>query len=167
MVSGKKKYKNSNNDIDRIHRDHMTDIIDKQYHHNLHRSFSDGIPRWQNVNKEFQFYTGKENVNILGGHRFPTGKKFPENNGRISSDGKEQLESTTDTRTKDFRIEDLYSKPTRRRISSSDEREAIHKDNRVRFEEKGNIKRTQEHIEDQLKGELVKELIERNSSYQT
>jgi hypothetical protein len=48
----------------------MTDINDKQYHHNLHRSFSDGIPRWQNVNKEFQFYTGKENVNILGSHRF-------------------------------------------------------------------------------------------------
>lgn len=145
----------------------MTDIYDKQYHHNLHRSFSDGIPRWQNVNKEFQFYTGKDNVNILGGHRFHTGKKFQENNGRISSDGKEQLESTTDTHAKDFRIEDLYSKPIRRRVSSSDEKEPIHKDNRVRFEENGDIKRTQETIEDQLKGELLKELTERNSSYQT
>jgi hypothetical protein len=109
----------------------------------------------------------QENVNILGGHRFHTGKKFKETNGRISSDGKEQLESTTDTHINDFRMEDLYSKPTRRRISSSDEKEAIHKDNRVRFEEKGDIKRTQEKIEDQLKGELRKELIERNSSYQT
>ena len=145
----------------------MTDINDKQYHHNLHRSFSDGILRWQNVNKEFQFYTGKENVNILGSHRFHTSKKFIETNGRISSDGKEQLESTTDTHAKDLRIEDLYSKPTRRRISSSDEKEAIHKDNRVRFEEKGDIKPTQDKIEDQLKGELMKELIERNSFYQT
>jgi hypothetical protein len=66
----------------------MTDINDKKYHHNLHQSFSDGIRRWQNVNKEFQFYTGKENVNILGEHRFHTGKKFKEINGRISSDGK-------------------------------------------------------------------------------
>jgi hypothetical protein len=33
----------------------------------------------------------QENVNILGGHRFLTGKKFQETNGRISSDGKEQL----------------------------------------------------------------------------
>ena len=130
----------------------MTDINDKQYHHNLHRSFNDGIPRWQNVNKEFQLYTGKEHVNILGGHRFHKGKKFQETNGRISSDGKEQLEYTTDTHTKDFRIEDLYSKPTRRRISSSDEKEAIHKDTRVRFEEKGDIKGTQDKIEDQLKG---------------
>ena len=91
----------------------MTDINDKKCHHNLHRSFSDGIRRWQNVNKEFQFYTGKENVNIFGGHRFHTGKKFKKINGRISSDGKEQLESTTDTHAKDFRIEDLYSKPTK------------------------------------------------------
>jgi hypothetical protein len=43
----------------------------------------------------------------------------------------------------------------------------MHKDNRVRFEEKGDIKPTQEKIEDQLKGELMKELIERNSFYQT
>jgi chorismate mutase len=43
----------------------------------------------------------------------------------------------------------------------------MHKDNRARFEEKGNIKPTQDKIEDQLKGELMKELIERNSFYQT
>ena len=61
----------------------------------------------------------------------------------------------------------MYSNPTRRRISSSDEKKAIHKDNHVRFEEKGDIKRTQEKLEDQLKGELMKELIERNSFYQT
>jgi hypothetical protein len=64
----------------------MTDINDKQYHHNLHQSFSDGFPRWQNVNKEFQFYTGKENVNILGSHRFHTGKKSVKLYGVIDLD---------------------------------------------------------------------------------
>jgi hypothetical protein len=69
----------------------ISDINDKQYHHNLHRSFSDGIPRWQNVNKEFQFYTGKENVNILGSHRFHTGKKFQEINGTFCHLGNPSL----------------------------------------------------------------------------
>jgi hypothetical protein len=66
----------------------------------------------------------QENVNILGGHRFHTGKKFQETNGRISSDGKEQLESTTDTHIKDFglkicivnRHEDGYRRQTRKRL---------------------------------------------------
>jgi hypothetical protein len=96
----------------------MIDINDKQYHHNLHRSFNDGIPRWQNVNKEFQFYTGKENVNILGGHR--------------------------QTRKRPYIKIIVYDLKKR----------AISNEHRTKFKTN-------------LKGELMIELIERNSSDQT
>ncbi|XP_071126473.1 latrophilin-like protein LAT-2 [Mytilus edulis] len=146
----RKKYqKMNNNENERIHRDNnITTLFDKNYHFCLQRSISDGVPRWQNVNKDFTFYTGKENINMLNG---TISKENNSDNGHQHALKQDKQFST------DFRIEDLYSKPLRKRTVSEENKE----NSRVRFDDGDESNNQNKEKTDNLKDALVNELKER------
>lgn len=147
-LAKKKWNKITNNDFDRIHREHVATMGDRNYHLGLQKSFSDGIQQqWQNITKEFAFYNGKDNINILHGNG-TTAKEI--------QDGYITDVVLKDHKEKDFRIEDLYAKPKRKRTVSEENKE----NNRVRFNGQSSEQKETQGSED-LKDALVQELKQR------
>lgn len=148
-LAKKKWNKITNNDFDRIHREKVTTMADRNYHISLQKSFSDGIQKkWQNITKDFTFYNGKDNINILHG-KGNTEEELTD--GYITD-----VVLKDDAKDKDFRIEDLYSKPLRKRSVSEENKE----NNRVRFDSK-NDEPKETRDSEELKDALVQELKQR------